>query len=53
MRNEKLKKKQINSLPHNFRLVQLKPFADDTLSLTEKYKFVFGRVETSAGKGEN
>ena len=32
---------------------KLKAFADDKVVVTEKLKFVFGRVENIVGKGEN
>ena len=32
---------------------KLKTFADDKTDLTEKLKFVLGRVENIVGKGEN
>ena len=31
----------------------MKDFADDEINVTEKLKFVLGRVENIAGKGEN
>ena len=31
----------------------LKAFADDKINVTEKLKFVLGKVENIAGKGEN
>ena len=31
----------------------LKAFAEDTFSVTEKLKFVLGKVENIVGKGEN
>ena len=44
-----------NSLPNNKILDQskLKALADDKINVTEKLKFVSGRVENSMGKGEN
>ena len=44
-----------NSLPNNKILERskLKAFADDKLRVTEKLKFVKGRVENIMGKGEN
>ena len=44
-----------NSLP-NERILdwsKLKAFADDKINVTEKLKFVLGRVENIVGKGEN
>ena len=32
---------------------KLKAYADDKINVTEKLKFVFGRVENAVGKGEN
>ena len=32
---------------------KLKAFADNKLNVTEKLKFVFGKVEKIVGKGEN
>ena len=32
---------------------KLKAFADDKINVTEKLKFVLGRVENIVGKGEN
>ena len=45
----------INSLPSdNFlNLSKFKAFGDDKINVTEKLKFVFARVETIVGKGEN
>ena len=34
-------------------MVQLKAFAEDEINVTQKLKFVFGRVENIVGKGEN
>ena len=31
----------------------MKAFADNKINVTEKLKFVLGRVENSVGKGEN
>ena len=31
----------------------MKPFADDKINVTQKLKFVLGRVENIVGKGEN
>ena len=44
-----------SSLPNNIFLdwSKLKAFADDKINLTEKLKFVLGRVEIIVGKGEN
>ena len=45
----------VNSLPTNKILdwSKLKAFADYKLDVTEKSKFVLGRVENIVGKGEN
>ena len=45
----------INFLPTNkfLNLSKLKAFGDDKINVTEKLKFVFGRVEIIVGKGEN
>ena len=32
---------------------KLEAFADDTINVTQKLKFVLGRVENIVGKGEN
>ena len=42
-------------LPNNkfFHWCKLKAFADDTLSVAEKLKFILGWVENIMGKGEN
>ena len=32
---------------------KLKAFADNKIDMTEKLKFVFGRIENIVGKGEN
>ena len=45
----------IYSLPNN-KIVDwsnLRAFADDKIYVTEKMKFVLGRVENILGKGEN
>ena len=44
-----------NSLPNDKILdwSKLKAFADDTINVTQKFKFVLGRVENIVGKGEN
>ena len=44
-----------NSLPNDniLDLSKLKAYADDKITVTEKLKFVFGRVENIVGKGEN
>ena len=44
-----------NSLPNHkyLDLSKLKAFADDKTNLTQKRKFVVGRVENIAAKGEN
>ena len=44
-----------NSLPNDKILdwSKLKAFADDKINVTEKLKFVLGRVENIVGKGEN
>ena len=46
---------QINSLPNDKILgwSNLKEFADDKIRVTENLKFVYGRVENIAGKGES
>ena len=44
----------ITSKRQNFKLLQaLKAFVDDKINVTEKLKFVLGRVENIMGKGEN
>ena len=45
----------VNSLPNNKILhrFKLQAFADDKINVTEKFKFVLGRVENILGKGEN
>ena len=45
----------VNSLPNDKILDQpkFKTFADDKINVTEKLKFVSGRVENILGKGEN
>ena len=45
----------INSVPNNkiLTLTILKGFADDKINVTQKLKFVLGRVENIVGKGEN
>ena len=45
----------VNSLPHEKILdwSKLKAFAEDKIKVTEKLKFVLGRVENTVGKGEN
>ena len=45
----------IKCLPHYMTLdwSKLKAFVDDILNLTEKLKFVLGRLENIMGKGEN
>ena len=44
-----------NSLPNDniFECSKMKAFADDKINVTEKLKFVFGRVGIIVGKGEN
>ena len=44
-----------NSVPSDKILdwFKLKAFADDKVNLSEKLKFVLGRVENIVGKGEN
>ena len=44
-----------SSLPNNKILdwSKLKAFADDKIDVTEKFKFVLGRVGNIVGKGEN
>ena len=46
---------EFNSLPHEKILdwSKLKAFADDKIKVTEKLKFVLGKVENTVGKGEN
>ena len=44
-----------NSLP-NVKILDLsksKAFAEDKINVTQKWKFVMGRVKTIVGKGEN
>ena len=36
-----------------FDRLKQKSFADDKINVTEKWKFVLGRVENTVGKGEN
>ena len=45
----------ISCLPNDkiLDLSKLKAFADDKINVTEKLKFVLGRVENFVGKGEN
>ena len=45
----------INSLPNEKILYysKLKAFADDKINMTEKLKFVSGKVENIVEKGEN
>ena len=45
----------LNSLPNDKILdcSKLKAFAHEKMNLTEKLKFVLGRVESVMGKGEN
>ena len=47
--------KKFNSLPNDKILdwSKLKAFADEKINVTEKLKFVLGRVESIVGKGEN
>ena len=44
-----------NSLPNNKILdwSKFKAFADDKINMTEKFKFVLGRIENIVEKGEN
>ena len=44
-----------NSLPNNkiLALTKLKAFADNKIIVTQKLKFVLGKVENIVGKGEN
>ena len=44
-----------NSLPNNkiLDLSKLKTFADDKINVTEKFKFVLGRLENIVRKGGN
>ena len=46
---------RVNSLPNDkiFDCSKLKAFADQKINVTEKLKFVLGRVENNVGKGEN
>ena len=46
---------QLNSLPNNtiLALTKFKAYADDRITVTQKLKFVLGRVENIVGKGEN
>ena len=50
-----IKQWKFNSLPNDnfFDWSKLKAFADELLNLTEKLKFVLGRVENIVGKEEN
>ena len=45
----------VNSLPNGkfLGLSKLKAFANDKINVSEKLKFVLGRVESIVGKGEN
>ena len=45
----------INSLPNDkfSDWSKLKGFADDKINVTEKLKFVLGKIENIVGKGEN
>ena len=45
----------LNSLPNDKIVDQskLKAFADSKINVTQKFKFVLGRVENIMGKGEN
>ena len=45
----------LNSLPNNkiSDWSELKSFADNKINVTEKFKFVLGRLENIVGKGEN
>ena len=47
--------KHINFLPNDkiSDWSKLRAFADDKIDVTEKLKFVLGRVENIVGKGEN
>ena len=42
----------INSVPNN-KMLNFKAFADDKMIVTQKLKFVLGRLENMVGKGEN
>ena len=55
MKENCLVKAKINSLPNDKILdwSKLKAFAVDKSNLTEKLKFVLGKVENIVGKGEN
>ena len=48
-------KRRLNSLPNDKFLdwLKLKAFADDKINVTEKLKFVLGRLENMVDKGEN
>ena len=48
-------KDMLNSFPNNkiSDRSKLKAFADDKIDVTENLKFILGRVENIAGKGEN
>ena len=45
--------KDVHSLPNNktLDLSKLKTYAEDKINVTEKLKFVIGRVENIVGKG--
>ena len=45
----------LNPLPNDkfSDLSKLTELADDKINVTEKFKFLMGRVENSVGKGEN
>ena len=47
--------RSINSLPSDkiFDKSKLKGFVDDKIKVTQKLKFVLGRVENIVGEGEN
>ena len=47
---------RVNSILPNDKVKdwsKLKAFADDSINVTERLKFVLGRVENIVGKGEN
>ena len=46
---------KVNSLPNDkiLTLTKLKGFADDNIDVTQKLKFVLGRMENIVGKGQN
>ena len=46
---------RFNPLPNDkiLDLSKLKAFADDKINVTQKFNFVFERIENIVGKGEN